>query len=280
MARSLSPGPSDSARAPAAPPAEGDAAEATPYGKEFLGGLERGLQVLMAFNAQHRQMTVAEVARAIGSPRATARRAINTLEHMGYLVGDGRLFSLTPKVLQLASAYAASNQITALLQPACERLCRTLDVDCSAAVLDDVDVVRIAHAMPARSIALVPGIGFRVPAYCSALGRALLSAMEDAEVEAILGRAELVRRTAHTLTAVPDVLREVVNARKHGFALVDREAEDGFRSIAVPVRNVRGSTVAALNVGVRMETATASRMKLDFLPALQAAAKELERQLL
>lgn len=280
MARSASPRSPRNADAPSAAPAESEAAGATPYGKEFLGGLERGLQVLIAFNQQHRQMTVAEVARAIGSPRATARRAINTLEHMGYLAGDGRLFSLTTKVLQLASAYAASNQITALLQPACERLCRALDADCSAAVLDGGDVVRIAHAMPARSIALVPGIGFRVPAYCSALGRALLSALDDSEATAVLGRAELVRRTSHTLTTVSEVMREVAQARKNGFALVDREAEDGFRSIAVPVRNVRGSTVAALNIGVRVETATASRMKQDFLPSLQAVAQELTSQLL
>jgi IclR family pca regulon transcriptional regulator len=274
MTRSKSPVPNE------APAAEPLASDATTYGKEYLGGLERGLQVLMAFNQQHRQMTVADVARAIGSPRATARRAINTLEHMGYLSGDGRLFSLTPRVLQLASAYANSNQITTLLQPTCERLCAQFDADCSAAVFDGADVVRIAHATPARSLALVPGVGFRVPAYCSALGRALLSQVAPEQVEEILRGVDLQRRTAHTLTELPDVLREVANARKNGYALVDREAEDGFRSIAVPVRNARGNTVAALNLGVRVETATAARMKQEFLPQLLAAASALGQQLL
>ncbi len=268
------------------PTAQADAADAaseeaaTPYGKEFLGGLERGLQVLTLFNEQNRTLTIADVARLIDTPRATARRAINTLTHLGYLEEDGRLYSVTPKVLVLASAYANANPVTALLQPACERLCQQLDADGSAAVLDGTDVVRIAHAAPSRSISLVPGIGYRVPVYCSALGRAMLSAMDDRSVKALLKRSDPVKRTSHTVTGLTALFEEVQLVRRNGYALVDREAEDGYRSIAVPIRNVRGMTVAALNVGVRIEVATAGRMKQEFLPALRALAQELEQQLL
>ncbi len=258
---------------------EAEAAD-TPYGKEFLGGLERGLQVITAFNANNRQMTLADIARAVSLPRATVRRAVNTLEHMGYVVSDGRLFRLTPKVLQLASAYAQSNQVTSFLQPACEQLSKELDEDCSAALLDGQEVVRIAHASPARMVSLVPGIGFRLPAYCSALGRALLSGLADDALKAALAKTKLAAITAYTQTDAALLLKEIQAVRSQGYSLVDREAEEGFRSIAVPVRNTSGAVVAALNIGVRVETATPAKMRQHYLPRLKDMAAALQHQLL
>lgn len=255
-------------------------AESGRFGREVLGGLERGLQVLMAFNASRRQMTLAELARAVGLPRATARRAVNTLDELGFLASDGRLYRLTPKVLQLASAYAGSNQATAILQPACEQLSEAFDEDCSAAVLDGVEVVRIAHRSPPRFVSMVPGIGFRLPAYCSALGRVLLAALDDAALDAALARIQPQAQTPHTITDRARLADEIRRVRAEGFALVDREAEEGFRSLAVPVRNVRGATIAAINIGVRVETATPARMKQLFLPKLRETAAMLQQQLL
>ncbi len=257
-----------------------DTAETSPFGKEVLGGLERGLQVLMAFNATHRQMTLADLARAVGLPRATARRAVNTLEHMGFLSSDGRLYRLTPKVLRLASAYAVSNQVTSFLQPVCEMLSKEFDEDCSAAVLDDLEVVRIAHASPPRFVSMVPGIGFRLPAYCSALGRALLGEQPDSVLTETLSRITPAAVTPHTLTDRTQLADEIRAVRKQGYSLVDREAEEGFRSIAVPVRNVSGAAVAAINIGVRVETATPAKMRQNFLPRLREVAASLQHQLL
>jgi IclR family pca regulon transcriptional regulator len=252
----------------------------SPYGKEFLGGLERGLQVITAFNANHRQMTLADIARAVSLPRATVRRAVNTLEHLGYVVSDGRLFRLTPKVLHLASAYAQSNQATSFLQPACEQLSKEFEEDCSAAVLDGQEVVRIAHASPARLISLVPGIGFRLPAYCSALGRALLSGLTDEALKASLAETKLTAVTTYTQTDAKLLFKEIQAVRSQGYSLVDREAEEGFRSIAVPVCNTSGAVIAALNIGVRVETATPARMRQQYLPRLKDMAAELCHQLL
>ncbi|MGA0571870.1 IclR family transcriptional regulator domain-containing protein [Variovorax sp. VNK109] len=273
-------------RQKSSPPAENttpeteDDAPVSPFGKEVLGGLERGLQVLTAFNANQRQMTLADIARAVDLPRATARRAVNTLEQMGYIASDGRLFRLTPKVLQLAAAYAASNQVTAFLQPVCEALSREFDEDCSAAVLDGLEAVRVAHASPPRFVSMVPGIGFRLPAWSSALGRSLLSGLPDKELSAAMARMKITPLTAHTITEPVALLKEIQSVRSNGYSLVDREAEEGFRSLAVPVRNIRGVTVAAINIGVRIESATPAKMRQRFLPQLQAAARTLEHQLL
>lgn len=257
-----------------------DEAGASPFGKEVLGGLERGLQVLMVFNAHQRQMTLADIARAVDLPRATARRAVNTLEQMGFISSDGRLFRLTPKVLQLAAAYAASNQVTAFLQPLCEALSREFDEDCSAAVLDNLEAVRVAHASPPRFVSMVPGIGFRLPAWCSSLGRAMLAGLPDKELAEALPKMKIAAITPHTITDPAELLKEIQSVRVNGYSLVDREAEEGFRSLAVPVRNIRGVTVAAINIGVRIESATPAKMRQRFLPRLQEAARTLEHQLL
>ncbi|MGE4337067.1 MAG: IclR family transcriptional regulator C-terminal domain-containing protein [Pigmentiphaga sp.] len=253
----------------------------SPYdSKEYLTGLERGLSVLLAFNQDHRQLTLADIARAVGLPRATARRAVNTLEHLGFLANEGRLFRLTPKVLMLASAYATSNQVTTLLQPACEQLSREFDEDCSAAVFDGGQAVRIAHASPPRLVSMVPGIGFRLPAYCTALGRALLSQMPEDELQTLLVSHPPQRLTPYTELDPGRIRLAVRRVATDGYALVDREAEEGFRSIAVPIANANGRVVAALNIGVRVDTTSLDAMRERFLPRLRAIAHDLRRQLL
>src|SRR5215475_12080317 len=91
--------------------------EARREGLEFIESLNRGLRVLQSFGSDRRPMTLSDIAKASNLPRATARRILMTLQRTGYVVGDDRLFSLTPHVLTLASAYLASNQISTVMQP-------------------------------------------------------------------------------------------------------------------------------------------------------------------
>ncbi|WP_300295290.1 helix-turn-helix domain-containing protein, partial [Ferrovibrio sp.] len=207
------------------------------FGPDFLEALARGLSVLAVFDAQQRQMTLSDVARAVDLPRATVRRALYTLEQLGYLDSDGRLFRLTPRVLRLASAYLGSAGNAAALQAACDRLCVATDEACSAAVLDGEMAVMVAHASPPRFASSAPGIGFRVPAFCSALGRVLLAASgaEPAGIRAL---------TPKTVTKKADLQAIIAKTGREGYALADQEAELGFRSLAVPVCRFDGRVVA------------------------------------
>ena len=245
--------------------------QASGFGPDFLEALARGIGILTAFNAERRQMTHSDVARAVDLPRATVRRTLYTLEQLGFLESDGKLFRLTPKVLGLAAAYLGSGGNAAALQIACDRLCAELDEACSAAVLDGEMAVMIAHASPPRYLSAAPGIGFRVPAFCSALGRVLL-----AETEGEL--AGICALTPRTVTDRNELKAILARTAKDGFALSDQEAELGFRSIAVPVRRFDGRIVAALNIGIRIERATPKQMRELFLPPLLKAAEELKVQ--
>ena len=149
------------------------------YGADFSEALARGITIITAFNAERRQMTLSDVARAVDLPRATARRALYTLARLGYVETEGRLYRLMPKVLKFASAYLTSNPVSTILQPACERLAVQAKTTCSVAVLDGTEVVMVARAVPAQPATIGLGVGYRLPAYCSSLGRVLLSALPE-----------------------------------------------------------------------------------------------------
>jgi IclR family pca regulon transcriptional regulator len=253
---------------------------ASDAGPEFSEALARGLKIIAAFAPDRRQMTLSDIAEHVDLPRATVRRALFTLTRLGYAETNGRLFRLAPRILTLASTYLVSNGISTLLQPSCERLSAAASEACSVAVLDGEDVVMIAHAAPTRFADVSPGAGFRLPAFSSALGRVLLAGLADDALDAFLKTLKPLALTPHTVTDKRALRRLVLAARRAGFALADQEAELGFRSIAVPLRRYDGKPIAAMNIGARIERASAATMRATFLPLLLRAADELQPQLL
>ena len=208
------------------------------------------------------------------------RRTLYTLVKLGYAEMDDRLFRLTPRVLQLAGAYLASNAISDIVQPALERLSGEIGEACSAAVLDGTEVVMIAHASPNRMLPVSAQIGFRLPALSTSLGRVLLAALPDKEMDALLARTKIAKLTPETITDRTRLRAAILKARADGFSLADQEAEAGFRSISVPLKRRDGQTVAALNVGVHTERIPLDAMRKVFLPRLQALADTLGPQLI
>jgi IclR family transcriptional regulator, pca regulon regulatory protein len=249
-------------------------------GPDFLEALARALRVVQAFNANRRQLTLSDLARLVGLPRASVRRTLHTLVYLDFAETDGRAFRLTPRILTLASAYLLSNAISNILQPAVERLAGELGEACSAAVLDGEDVVMIAHASPNRVINLSAQIGFRLPAVSSSLGRVLLAALNERQLDGFLKRIEPKKLTAATIVdraALRDAIRK---AADDGYSLVDQEVEMGFRSISVPLCRLDGRVIAALNIGTHSNRGSLDTMRKVFLPKLRALAAELQPQMI
>lgn len=258
-------------------PAEQDLAAS---GAEVLEALARGLRVIEAFGRDRRWLTLSDVARLVDMPRASVRRILATLVRLGYAEMDDRLFRLTPRILTLAGAYLASNAVSDIVQPALERLSDELGEACSAAVLDGAEVVMIAHASPNRMLPVSAQIGFRLPALSSSLGRVLIAALDDKEIETLIARTKVPKLTSSTITDKATLRRAILQARADGHALVDQEAEAGFRSISVPLKRRDGRTIAALNVGVHTERMPLDAMRKVFLPKLRALAETLKPQLI
>jgi IclR family transcriptional regulator, pca regulon regulatory protein len=254
--------------------AEEDRAFIESQGAEYLEVLARGLKIIALFSAERRQMTLSELAQIADAPRSSVRRVLLTLEKLGFAEQEGRTFRLTPRILTLAAAYLGSNPVTAVLQPIVDRISSRTQESCSAAVLDRDEAVMVVRAIPARIITVGLEVGYRLPAYASAVGRVLLGGLDEAGLDAYLARTEPRRLTPHTVTDKAALKAMILTDRSRGYSLVDQEAEAGFRSIAVPVRRQSGGMACALHIGLHAESAGTRRILDEFLPLLKAGAEE------
>jgi IclR family transcriptional regulator, pca regulon regulatory protein len=247
-------------------------------GTPFVQSLERGLAVIRAFDGDHRQLTLAEVARRTGLPRAAARRFLHTLVELGYVRTDGRVFALRPRVLDLGYAYLSSTSLPEVAQPHLEDLVARVHESCSVSVLDGEDIVYVARVATKRLMTVAINVGTRFPAYATSMGRVLLAARPPAERDAYLSTARLEPLTLHTVTDRGRLATVLAEVAEQGYAVLDQELEEGLRSIAVPVRDAAGDVVAAMNVSASARRSTEALCR-ELLPPLQQAALEVESDL-
>ncbi|SFI13394.1 transcriptional regulator, IclR family [Collimonas sp. OK307] len=231
-----------------------------PAKRDLIAGLEKGLQVIEAFDQERSRLTIAEVAERTGLTRAAARRYLITLTHLGYMRHENKLFSLTPMVLRLGQSYLHSARLPRVVQPLLYRLAYALGEAASVGVLDHDQLVCVAAVSAGQLVSATLQPGTRVPAYCTANGRMLLASLAPQQVEAFLARAQPEQITEHTIVNKERLALEIARAASRGYALVDQELELGLCTIAVPLKNFRGEVVAAMNISVH-----AGRMPVDLM---------------
>jgi IclR family pca regulon transcriptional regulator len=246
---------------------------------DFVRSLDRGLAVIRAFGPGHERQTLSDVARSTGLTRAATRRFLLTLQELGYVTFDGRLFALRPRILELGYAYLSTLSLSEIAVPHMKDLVATTRESSSIAVLDGDDIVYVVRVPTARIMTVAIAIGTRFPAHATSMGRVMLAALPAAELDPYLDRASFVAPTRRTITD-PDTLRRVLSGiAVQGYALVDQELEDGLRSIAVPIRDRHGDVVAAINVSVHASRANLDTLRRTYLPALLATARRIEADL-
>lgn len=245
---------------------------------EEMSGLAKGLAIIEAFRTRER-LTVADAARAANSSRAAARRCLLTLQSLKYVELVGRDFRPLPRLQKLGAKADQSENLAELAQPLLKMARDELDESVSLAVLEDGRSLFVARAEADHIVSTGVRIGARLPAYCSATGRILLSALDDKQVTRVLGGQMLPSRTPHTLTKLADVLAAIRQAREVGFAISDEEIEIGMRSLAVPVFGPTQSIIAAMSVSSSSGRARVSDLKRRFLPVLVRSAADLTNKL-
>jgi IclR family transcriptional regulator, pca regulon regulatory protein len=246
---------------------------------DVIHGLIRGLAVIECFDEEHARLSITDVATRTGLQRATARRCLLTLAHLGYATYDGKFFQLTPRVLKLGHSYLATTPLPRLIQPFLDELSEATGESTSAGVLDGTDILYVARASTRRVMSINLAPGARLPAYCTSMGRTLLAALTQAEAQAILDRSDLIAYTDRTKADMAGITTELAVVAAQGFAVIDQELELGLCSIAVPLFNAQGRIVAALNIGAQTARAPTSRMIAHFLPLMRKVQSEV-RQLL
>jgi IclR family pca regulon transcriptional regulator len=258
--------------------AKDPAAEVRP-GDSYVQSFARGLEVIRSFSASAPRQTLTEVATRTGLTRAGARRILLTLQTLGYVESDGKLFVLTPRILDLGFAYLSSMPIWDVAEPVMEDLVEQVKESCSAGVLEGTDIVYVLRVSTRKIMRNSLGVGSRLPAYCTSIGRMLLAGLPDDQVLRLLRASPVEARTRHTVTDVDALLAKVQQARRQGWCLVNQELEEGLVSMAAPIVDRTGATIAAMNISGQANRTPARQMQEAMLPALREAARAVSLRL-
>ena len=248
-------------------------------GDSYVQSFARGLEVIRSFSAQSPRQTLSEVAARSGLSRAGARRILLTLQTLAYVDSDGKHFSLTPRILDLGFAYLSSMPIWNLAEPVMEGLAAEVKESCSAAVLDGSDIVYVLRVSTHKIMSITLGVGSRLPASCTSMGRVLLAALPEERAMACLKASPPEALTRHTVTDLDTLRQKLAQTRRQGWCLVNQELEEGLVSIAAPLQDRTGRTVAALNISGQANRTSAKVMQETMLQPLLQAAQTISRLL-
>ncbi|UBM07611.1 IclR family transcriptional regulator C-terminal domain-containing protein [Cupriavidus metallidurans] len=248
--------------------------------RDYVAALARGLAVIQAFTEGLPEMTLSEVAQATGMTPATARRALLTLQSLGYVGANGRRFLLLPKVLSLGAAYLSSMNLHDVVQPFLQEVADRFRDAVSLAILDGDSVVYLAHVPSSRRIVFRASVGYRLPVHCTSLGLALLAHAPQAQQDALLAKAPFQKYTPMTLSEADQLRTALEQVREQGYALQESQLEIGVLSVAVPVRDASRRVIAAVNCSTESGRADTQNLLSERLPALREAAAMIESALL
>lgn len=246
---------------------------------EFVQSLQRGLDVIKAFSREDPELTLSEIAVRTGLTRAAARRFLLTLRDLGYVESDGRHFSLRPRVLELGYSYLSSLPVWEVAKPYLEELAAQVNETTSASVLDGTDIVFVARVETKRIMSMNLGVGSRLPAWATAMGRVLLADVSQGELDTYFQRVTLQPITPRTIVDEGALRAVIAEARGKGWTLVDQEVEEGLRSLAVPIFGSAGRAEAAVTVCSHASRVTIERVHKEFLPLVKQTSARITEAL-
>lgn len=238
---------------------------------DFIDSVDKAFQVMMAFSAEHPELTISQAAELTGLTRATARRVLLTFARIGFAEQQDRRFRLTSRVMRLGYGYLSSSPWWEHAEPHMRSLSGSTQESSSLAALDGTEIVYLARVPSPRSVPITLNLGSRLPAYPTSLGRVLLAALPDAELDTYLGEVELNPLTSRTITDPGELREALMTVRKDGFALIDGEREEGVRSVAAPIRD-RSGVIAALNISVNAARVSVEELRDRCAPLVREHA--------
>lgn len=248
------------------------------YAIETLG---RGLSVLSLFSRDASDLSLTEISKSADLNMTTSLRIASTLVEAGYLRRDPETKRYRPalKVLQLGFAALQSLDVRQVARPPLERLSQETGETVSHAVLDGLEIVYVDRIRNRQIVGVVLGLGSRLPAHCTSMGKAMLAFLSNEQLSKRLKRARLSACTANSITSVEDLQNDLVKVRERGYAINDQELAMGLRALAAPILGADGRAVAAVNVSGSTETISRSRVREELAPRLLEATAEISQVL-
>jgi DNA-binding IclR family transcriptional regulator len=238
------------AKAARAAPARDTRQAGKNHDRYIVPGLRRGLAILQLFNRSRTELSLSGIAKAMNVPRSTAFRLLYTLEDMGFVerVHGDRGYRLCTRILTLGFEYLASLDIVDVSRPFLELLRDDTGASSHLAVRDGREIIYLSRVPTRHPLTSTAVIGGRRPAHATPMGRMMLSALPEGEIEALYRGVELKAYTDQTPTTVAQLTAMLRKDRARGFVVSRGSFEIGGASIAAPIRNAAGEIVAAIEI--------------------------------
>jgi IclR family pca regulon transcriptional regulator len=247
--------------------------------RDWIAGLEKGLSIIECFDDAHSRMTASQAGERCGMTRTAARRYLLTLQHLGYVATDGKLFWLTPRVLRLGQSYLESARLPRVVQPFLQRVTAGTSEIAYVSVLDGDDIVYVARNGSNRTMNTGFVLGSRVHAHVTAAGM-LMMALRDAEwLQRWFAEHELKAYTSHTIDSKDRMRLELARIRQQGWAVSEQQLESNYRGVAVPLMDNHGVLVGAVSVSMPMNHESTEDAVRRVLGVLQETARAMRNLL-
>ncbi len=243
--------------------------------------LERGLSVLSLFSNDSSELSLTEISRSTELNMTTSLRIASTLESAGYLRRDPDTKRYRPglKVLQLGFAALRSVDVRQSARPLLEQLSRSTGETVSLSVLYGLEIVYVDRIRNRQIVGVLLGLGSRLPAHCTAMGKAMLANIPPDRFSFLLGERQLEPCTANSIVDIEALEAEFVKIRRRGYAINNQELVVGLRAVAAPIMGEHGEVVAAINISGTTETISRSRLRHELAPLVVETAEEISQTL-
>lgn len=247
----------------------------------FVSSIGKAFTVLEAFSEPNSELTLSEVTEKTDIGRSAIQRILYTLTSIGYLLQNekSRAYRLSPKLLYLAQSYSSIEELKSIARDHLAKLNRDCEETVNLTVLDDTDIVYISRYPSKHIVSVNLEVGTRLPAYCTAPGKAFLAHIANTRSETIIARSKLVPLTSTTEVDIQRIRENLEVVRNSGYAVSNQEAFVGDISIAAPVFDKGGAVVAAVNVAVAYPRWSLEQAEIQLAPAVRETAVRITQEL-
>ena len=247
--------------------------------RHFIKSLSKGISILHAFSAEKNILTLTDIAKKTGMNATAVQRFTDTWMALGYLKRTERKeFYLGPKVLTLGFSYINGSQLRNLSEIYLTEFATRINRNVNLGILQEEHVVYLFRKETQSFIKSSLGAGSIMPCYCTAMGKVLLAGLDDRRLEQILEMIKPIPVTKHTLTDKKSLLQDLIETRKRGYSICDRELSLALYSLAVPLLNDEGLVVAAVNLSLSADEALGVFLQ-NMISELLNVGKELSSYL-
>lgn len=245
---------------------------------ESVRAVERALDVLLCFSSRTPELTMSQISEKIGINKSTVHRLLLTLERKRFVERDpsSGLYRPGLRLLQMSSLAMEHNNLRRLVAPFLQDLCTQHRENVNLAVLDGSDVIYVDVVEGSQRVKLAAATGQRLPAFCTASGKAILAFLPEEDVTLILEHG-MPKHTQATKTSKDDFFEEMAEIRSRGFAFSEEEFEDGINAVAVPICDQPIASISIAGPAYRLNRERMMELGPDLLVTARNIGTEVER---